>query len=581
MMRAVSGSASAHHGERLGPGRDLPMMPLARLETILARGYWKRFVEIGLGSLVINGLGLLAPIFSMLIYDKVIGNNIPDTLWGLTAGMILVIAIDFTLRLIRAFYIEQIALRSDVRIDESLVSQILQETSGKLYSPGELLSKYRDLVAARDILSSSYMVAVADMPFLALYLILLAVIGGRVAIVVAVLGAAIILFNIAIKPMVTHYNRVTQRFETERLSLLAEMIHQSDLLKTSALRLYFERRWKTSVTLGALARCKSRFWSSVGYSSIYDGSLMMWVGTLALGAAMAGSSVITIGGLTACSLLSGRVGSLIGGFILLLGRYENLRDATRAFRKVVPDPSAEAISYIAPRELSGSLRVSRVSFQFPGSADAALRDVQFSVSRGERIGILGRNGSGKSTLLRCLSGALRPTSGQVLFDGADVQLFDPEWRASWLAFKPQQPFLYAGTLEENLLGDTRPEDSTLLQQALYVSGLQDAIAGGQISLGFAIRSGGENLSGGQRQAVALARAFVSDPAILLLDEPTAGVDQEMEQRLIGRILAYQKGLRTLIVATHSLPLLAAMDRIIVMENGRVVADGPREQVIVG
>lgn len=542
---------------------------------------WGRFVEIGLASLLINLFGLCTPIFSMLIYDKVIGNDIPETLWALTAGMVIAAGIDFVLRLIRAFYVEQIAFRADVDVDHTVMNRILSQSDGATFSAGELLSTYRDLIASREIISSSYMLAVADLPFLVLYLMLLAYLGGSVFLIVLAIGIVLVGFNLALKHPTAQYSNLAQRFDADRLAMLAEITTHADLIRASPLRQGISRRWSDLVRLSAFTRSKSRLWAAIGYSSIADGALLMWVAALTMGSMLVSANSLSVGGLTACSLLTSRAAGLIGSFALLWSRYDLFTQAKDHFEKILPPAAQDQTDYLPPRALRGELRVVDLSFRFPASGRFSLSNINFAVQPGEKIGILGRNGSGKSTLLRCMAGVLAPSAGQVIIDNANLRGFDPTWRATWLAYKPQDPLLLAGTLEHNLLDSQKGIDAEALATCLHVSGVQDAIARGEFSLETQILPGGANLSGGQRQAIALARSLASGPNLLLLDEPTAGVDQEMESQVAARLLDYVTGRKTLIVATHSLPLLKAMDRIIVIQDGAIIADGPRDQIIVG
>lgn len=408
---------------------------------------WSRFIEIGVASLLINLFGLCTPIFSMLIYDKVIGNNIPETLWALAAGMVIAAAIDFVLRLIRAFYVEQIAFRADVEVDHDVMTRILSKSDGTSFSAGELLSTYRDLIAAREIISSSYMLAVADLPFLGLYLMLLAYLGGSVFLIVLAIGTALVGFNLALKRPTARYSDLAQRYDAERLAMLAEITTHCDLIRSSPLRQGIARRWSDLVRLSAFTRSKSRLWSAIGYSSIADGALLMWVAALTMGSLLVSTNSLSVGGLTACSLLTSRAASLIGSFALLWSRYDLFTQAQGHFERILPPAGEEQIDYLPPRALQGDLRVIDLSFQFPGSDKHSLSNISFVVRPGEKIGILGRNGSGKSTLLRCMAGVLAPSSGQVIIDNANLRGFDPAWRATWLAYKPQDPMLLAGTLE--------------------------------------------------------------------------------------------------------------------------------------
>ena len=206
-------------------------------------------------------------------------------------------------------------------------------------------------------------------------------------------------------------------------------------------------------------------------------------------------------------------------------------------------------------------------------------DLSFSLEPGDRLGLIAANGRGKSSLLRCLAGALAPTAGTVMIDGANIGAFDPAWRAGWLGYKPQDPLLFEGTLEQNILGDETGWDGQRLHRALHLSGLAEAIGRGELALDLPVAAGGANLSGGQRQSVALARSLMVDARVLILDEPTAGIDHELEALVVGRIGEVSRD-SVLIIATHSVALLGQLDRLIVMDRGRIVADGPTRSILV-
>ena len=556
----------------------------ARLHSLsdqwpLAR-YWKRFVEIGLASILINLFGLASPLFSMLVYDKVIGNNIVDTLYALGIGMVIFVGLDFVLRLIRAFYVEQIAYRSDIEIDERMIDEILGQRRGKLYSSGELLSKYRDLMASRDVLSSSCVLALADMPFLALYLVALVFIGGAIVFVPLVLGAVLVGVNLVLKKPISAYSTLGRQGDAKKLAMLGEIAAQCDQIKVSRWRQHFVAQWRETAERVSLMRSKGRFWSAVNYSMIADGTLLIWICTLVVGAQMADHSVLSVGALTACSLLSSRAAALIGSFLLLVERLDVFKRAKGEFSQVLATTRDEAPVSLPDRPIRGDIGVADVHFSFPAGRASALTGVGFTVRPGERIGLIGRNGSGKSTLLRCLAGVIDPSDGQVTLDGATLAAYSAEWRARWLSYKPQEPLLYAGTLDFNLQADGSIADADNVRRAMWVAGVDQMLSHTGLTLESEIASGGANLSGGQRQAVALARALATSPSLLLLDEPTVGLDQDAEQGIIERLLQYCDG-RTLIVATHSLALLQKMDRLIVLQDGAILVDGPRDQVLVG
>ncbi|AYR23391.1 peptidase domain-containing ABC transporter [Herbaspirillum rubrisubalbicans] len=541
--------------------------------------YWKRFIEIGLSSVLINAFGLAAPLFSMLIYDKVIGNNILDTLYGLCLGMALLVLFDFVLRLLRAFYVEHIAYTADVEIDEKMIEQILGQHRGALYSSGDLLSKYKELSASRDALSSSFVLAIADMPFLVVYLITLGLVGGPVALVACSMGAILTLLTLVIRKPFQRFGTLARDADARKLSLLGEIAAQSEQIKASLWLDLMRGRWQNLAQRAALMRSRARFWSAVNMTVVVEGALVIWMLTLALGAVLADRNVISIGALTACSLLASRAAGLIGSFLVLLDRMDVFRRAKREFASLVDQLPAETQIDLPARAIVGDIHLSNLGFTFPGTTRTSLSDVSLRIRPGERIGVLGRNGSGKSTLLRCLAGVIRPTTGDITLDGAALHAYSPQLRAQWLCYKQQDPLLYAGTLDFNLRGDGNLVHTADLVDAMTVSGAGQMLERGELSLDMMIAAGGANLSGGQRQAIALARALANGPRMLILDEPTAGLDNETEQAVIQRLLAYTEG-RTLIVATHCLALLKAVDRLIVVQDGKILADGPRHQILI-
>ena len=542
--------------------------------------YRRRGLEIIGGSLLLNLFGVLTPVYSMLVYDKVIGNNIPETLAGLTLGVTLVVAINFVLRLLRSYYMEHIFRESDERIDRQVSRMVLSAQDGSVHASGQFISKYHDLSQTRDVFSASYMMALVDMPFLLIYLLIIALIGGALIWWVLFMVGAVAVFSLVFKKPANQAGIRAHHLEAKRLSLLSEIITHADLIQISRFRAFILARWDSLSVSAAGARSQSRFYNAVSYAGLSDGMTLLWVGTICIGALLAEQNALSIGSLSACSLLSSRVGSAVGAFIMLLGRYELFQKARQEFSDAVQGGGEQQEAFLPPRNLRGAIGVEGLSFHFPNRPDNALNEVSFRINPGEKVGVLGRNGSGKSTLLRCIAGTLLPQGGQVTVDGVNIHSFDPAWRAQWLGYKPQDALLFEGTLEDNLRGGDQGADVSNMHAALTISGLADEIARGEMTLNKIILSGGYNLSGGQRQAVALARALLTNPSILLLDEPTAGLDQAAEKLVTERLMAacVQK---TLIVATHSLTLLQCLDRIIVVEKGRIVADGPTNKVIVG
>lgn len=541
----------------------------------MLRAYGKRLVEIVVAGFLINVFGLLLPIYSRLVYDKVIGNHIPDTLWALTLGMLLFLALEFILRVIRTFYIEQLAGKFDIDFDQAVVKKLLANRVS--WPVGVVLAKYRDITSARDLLSSNYMLVIIDFPFLLLYLLAIGLIGGPIVWVVLVGGVLLVGAQLLCKIPANDYANTAMSVGATKTDKLAGLVFGIETLKTSSLQKRVLELFARDAELSGVTQSKSRFWASVGYTISSSGYTLMTVATLVVGVYMVESNALTVGALIASSMLVGRAASMLSSVAMVLGRLDAFKQARTAFEELFVDAAdAPATNEVDRQQIDGKIQVSNLSFSIKPNEPAMLKQISFVINPGEKVGLVGRSGSGKSTLLRCLAGVHVPDAGQVLMDGISVAAYPQEVRMRSIAYKPQDPFLFDGTLATNIFVDNSIS-SAIYQTALHVSCMDELLAGGQLRLDQMLVAPG-NLSGGQRQMVALARAIATVPNVLLLDEPTTGIDQATENKIIERLLAFVAG-RTLVVATHSPVLLKQMDRIIVINDGKIVADGPRAKIL--
>lgn len=542
----------------------------------LLRAYGSRFVEIIVAGILVNVLGLLLPLYSRLVYDKVIGNHIQETLWALTLGMLLFVALEMVLRIIRVYYTEQLAGRLDAEFDEVSARRLL---SAKVQAPvGVVLARYRDLSAARDLMSSNYMLLLVDLPFLLLYLIVLGFIGGHMVWVLLVGGALLVGLQLLFKVPANDYANAAMKVGASKVDKLASIVFGMETLKTTPLQDRLMRSFLADATANSVAQAKSRFWMNTGYAVSTVGYTLISVATLVVGVYLIEDNLLTVGALIACSLLISRATTVLSSLAALLGRVEMFRRARAAFDQLFEEEAAseKASADVLRQEMRGLIQVGNLLLHLDKKETPTLKHVSLTIQPGEKVGIVGRSGSGKSTLLRALAGLHKPEEGHVLIDGVAVTAYADEVRMRCIGFKPQEPFLFDGTVAANIfVGDRVP--GQVYEAALSVSALDELIARGELRLDQLLKAPG-NLSGGQRQMVVLARVIAAMPRILLLDEPTTGVDQQTEARIIERLIGYA-GSRTLVVATHSPALLRHMDRIIVIEGGRIVADGPRAQIL--
>lgn len=556
-------------------------------------------------GLLIN-LGLLVtPLLSMLVYDKVVHNGIFETLWALVIGVLLYTALEFTVRALRVRHTEALAARIDLAIDTRLMQGVLRPSARSAAQPGmaaRLLTLYRDLAQAREFFSASYFLALADVPFVVLVVLAVGLMAWPLMLVLLFWVSVYVAGGLYLKGRSQHVAQLQLRSQTRKLALLNDALSSLDVLRISHagehLASRFAQAAQDQVQLSRWLRMElmlAQHWSQLMYT-------LSFVSMLTLGAYLVFGQWMSSGALIAANMLGGRVLSIAGQTLQTLGRWQELQLSFKQLQPYVGDldlshsagtdttesPLASSGEAAAVRRsaqcVQGQVQIDRVMHRFGGDKGReVLRELSLSFAPGERVGLLGRPGSGKSTLLRILAGAIAPTQGQVRVDHIDLHAIALADRARWLAFKPQEAPLIAGTLEDNILlnlpADT-PEAERLaaLQFALYHSTLDDDLARGALSLDHAVEEYGANLSGGQRQKVALARAVAPRPRVLLLDEPTAGLDTESEQRIMARLAQWQ-GV-SLIMVSHSARALALTQRLVVLEDGRLLADGPTEKLLV-
>lgn len=559
------------------PQADLRSLRKDPVYLTLMRAYGGRFVEIVVAGVLINVFGLFMPLYSRLVYDKVIGNHITETLWALTLGMALFIVLELVLRIIRMYYIEQLAGRFDIEFDGKSVRRLLES---RVTAPvGVVLAKYRDLSSARDLLSSNYMLMLIDLPFLAMYLVAVGVLGGHLVWVILVGGALLVASQLLCKIPATDYGNAAMTSGIGKIDKLASLVFGMETLKTSPLQDRLVKAFLSDAADNAVSQAKSRFWMNAGYALSTVGYTLISVGTLVVGVYLVEDNALTVGALIATSLLISRATSMLSSVTMVLGRMEMFRRARAAFEEMFDDTGPEqVVADVLRQDMRGLIQVVNLTLHLDKHEKPALDNVSLTIQPGEKVGIVGRSGSGKTTLMRALTGLhkIDAGKGQVLIDGVAVAAYAAPVRMRCIGYKPQEPFLFDGSLAANIFVGDRI-DSDEYEAALAVSGVDDLIARGELRLDQMLKAPG-NLSGGQRQMVALARAVAGMPTVMLLDEPTTGIDLSTETKIIQKLMAYSAQ-RTLVVATHSTALLRCMDRIIVLNDGKIVADGPSAAIL--
>jgi ATP-binding cassette subfamily B protein/ATP-binding cassette subfamily C protein LapB len=482
---------------------------------------------------------------------------------------------DIGMRVVRAWSTEQAAIELTRRGDEAVWQRLITQNE---FSGGfaKFLSNYRDLSVSRDFVSSTYLLAIADLPFFLLYLLAIGLIAWPMVIVSAIL---VIIYAVAGGFLQYKTNQLAKDVEkknTQKLSYMSDMLGALEVVKTVPKAQYFLRNWRELSDNTATAEGKRRLIS--GHSSTLAAGMMTFssVAMLVAGVYLIDARALSVGGLIACNLLSSRAMSLVTSLFMIVGKWQDFQRATKRMESAIAPVKAR--EYTSRQSIVGNISIIKLTKQYP-ERPTALDAVSFEIKPGERVALLGKPGAGKSTLLKCIAGLNKQDSGQILMDGLSLDDIVNSDKAKWLAWKSQDPAIFAGTLEENLLIAGSTVGSEQFLRAIWASGLEDELKSGRITLGMKIDERGANLSGGQRQKIALARAFAQPSQLLLLDEPTLGLDPESEHLLAERLPQILKPESVLVMTTHSAIMLNVAQRVIALDGGRIIADGPRDKLV--
>ena len=539
-------------------------------------------VSATLATIVANIITLATSLYSMQVYDRVIPRGSFSTLWVLTVGVLVALAIDFALRTLRALMIEREAATIDAEVSEFFFarSQAVR-LDARPPGIGTMAGQLRGLEQVRGLMSSASLFLVADLPFALLFLLVIGMIGGPIVIVPLIAFPISLAIGWVLTRLIRSDTNKAQVSGNRKNGLLVESLDSAETVKANRGNWHMLGRWNRLMDEVHHYEDPVKRWSSVAGSIFNTLQQFAYVAIVAYGAYEVAEGRMTMGGLIACTIIAGRVNgplvTALPGFIVQWGYARSSLNALDAILKLPMDDAAGMIS-LRPDRLSGPLRLEGVKFAYPGTRDAI--DVpELEIREGEKIGIIGGVGSGKSTLLRLLSGLYAPQEGRVTIGGLEMAQIATDVTRRHIGYLPQDFRLVNGTLRENLLlGLSNPGDQTLLETA-QKSGLAQLIASHPRGLDLPIAEGGKGLSGGQRALTGLTRLLLADPRLMLLDEPTASLDQAIENMVLSAIQEKMRPDSTLVFVTHKLQLLALVDRVIVMAGGRIVLDGRTAEVI--
>lgn len=544
------------------------------------RRNWRTYSKVALAAVLINLFGLASALFTMTVYDRVVPNSAYESLLALSIGLAIILIFDFILKLLRAYFVDFAGARIDEEVGENAFLRLLQmRLELRKGSVGQLTGMMRELETIRDFFASATLLAIVDVPFIIITLVVVAVIGGWVAAVPALLVPIVIVVGLAAQPALERIAAKAMGQGLQKQSVLIETVGSIEHVKASGANTMLRRRWRAAVRDHARSAMQQRLISSIGTTFATTAGMISYAGVVIVGVFAVADNRLTLGGLIACSILAGRAVAPLAQISQLVGRVSATRTAYRQISQLMDQPlegpAGEPLRLAKP---IGAVELRDISFSYPGSATPSLQNVNLKIEPGEHIALLGRVGSGKSTVARMIVGLYPPQEGMVLVDGIDIAQLDPFSARAHLGAVLQEPALFSGSIRENIVLERPFVDDDEMLRAARVSGADQFVS--RISNGYDLKlvDRGEGLSGGQRQSIAIARALAGRPPIMVMDEPTSAMDLQTEADLIDRLGQELAG-RTLIVVTHRQSLLKLVNRIVIMDQGRIIADGPRDRVL--
>ena len=539
------------------------------------------YKDVLVAAFFINLFALAVPIFMMNVYDRVVPNAAFDTLWVLATGVVIVLVADMVLKSMRGHFLDLASRRVDVELSAKIMERTLgMRLEYRPASVGSFAVNLRSFETLRDFITSTTITTIVDLPFSVLFLAVIAWIAWPLLIPVLLGVAAILVYALFARGRLQRLTESTYQAGAQRNATLIESLTGLDTLKALGAESVMQRKWEETTRFLAGVGVDLRLATlSVTHFTMFAQQLVT-VGVIIVGVFLISEGQLTMGGLIAGSMLSRRAMQPFGQVAGLITQAHNARMALDTLNGLfeMPAERRDGGAFVSRDSFRGDVTFNNVSFAYPGSETASVSGISFSIKAGEHVAIVGRVGSGKSTLTKLAMGLYEPTEGAVLIDGIDLRQLDPAEYRNAVGYVPQDVTLFHGTLRENLtLAHRGIEDSSLVRAAQQAA-LIDFVNRHPRGFDMPISERGDSVSGGQRRCIALARSLVHTPGILFFDEPTGSMDNTTEAVIKKELTAYLPG-RTLLLVTHRNALLELVDRIIVVDGGRIVADGARETVL--
>ncbi len=542
---------------------------------------WRIYRDVFVASFLINVFGLATPCFILNVYDRVIPNAAIETLWVLAAGICIIYIFELIMRGLRGYFVDEAGKRANLKISAILFEKVFglrMEVRPK--SVGAFTKNLQQFESIRDFFTSFSITALIDLPFVAVGLFAIWYIAGKMVLIQVVCIVILTLYSFIIQIPLKKAVEKTFHASAQKNAILVEGLSGIETIKILGAESYVQRAWEEAVEFIANWSARSRFLSAtVTHLANFIQSAAV-VCVIIVGVYMIAEGQLSQGALIACVILSRRAIAPMSQVVNLATRFHRARLSLKNLNKIMALPSERppGKNFLHRTQFKGEIVLKNLSFTYPGQANSSLKDINLHIANGERIGIIGPIGSGKTTLGKLILGLYEPISGMVAMDGTDIRQIDPAELRHYIGYVPQDITLFRGTVRSNIVLGTHDVDDGKVFRAADISGVSEFVKKNSMGFDMEIGEQGQGLSGGQRQAVTLARAILLDPPILLLDEPTSSMDRSSESRIKNSIDTILND-KTLIIITHRVSLLDLVDRIVVIDNGTIIADGTKSRIL--
>ncbi|MEC9368809.1 MAG: type I secretion system permease/ATPase [Pseudomonadota bacterium] len=543
---------------------------------------WRTYAQIVIAAALVNLLALAAPLFIMNVYDRVLPNKALATLWVLAIGMAASITFDFVLKTVRSSLIGNAGRRADVMLASRIFQHVMSlDLSHRPLATGEFANQLRDFENVREFFTSNTIVTITDFLFVWLFVFIIFQIAGVVALVPCVAVILVIALGFFVqKPL----NRAVDQAQSEaahRHSILIEALNGIETIRSCRAESQFQRKWEQFVGHNSRTAEKMRSISSFALNLSGMIQQLVSVGVVIVGIYMFDAGEVSPGAIIASVILASRAVAPLGQIAATLARAQQSLHSLRTLDKIMqtPEEHTQETRHIDKSITSGTIEFKNIVFSYPGAQMPALNEFNLSIQAGERVGIIGRIGSGKTTIGRLIGRLYLPSSGSLLIDGVDIRQYHPSDIRGQVALVSQDAALFSGSVRDNIVLGVPHVSDDLVVRAARLAGVTSFVSRHPNGFNMPVGEGGRFLSSGQRQSIALARALLLDPMIVFLDEVSSAMDMASERELLSRLQSTFRKDQTVIVATHRMAMLAIVDRLIVVDDGRVKADGPKDQVL--